>query len=496
MARAKEFRLSASRLSGSDDLLAVCIPYWFRDILLDATERFLWSRVWTDNEDHPHTLTEDEITRIEYAIHRLSLDEFCWEEMMPPITIEVNPVITINPTSQGDGCCNATSPPPWENAPWPPGSPTYPIPPVNPPVEGMPPIPPEGTTESEWDLFRCKAANYAYDNIRQWFVSVSEIPSTLSAIGAILIIIWAIAPAGLLALIGVGVLELASVVWAWYALSEGIDEIGEFAVNWWDERHQEMVCKLYDMTDFEAAQSEVVAEFLDDLAIWAEGRPWWTDSLLAMLQNVGGHLFPAGLFLAPWEIVPPTNYVGSIDCSLCGDVTPTIPDELPTAPEGYTWVYAPTEAITFTPNNSSATGASDGAGIFTHAPNPPQNYHEVAVGIDVSDVLAFHSVNNLYGIAVRVQQYPPGGQMFVDGLRLSSDTGGALDLLAVTNLSTFWFHYSSDNTAASMVSGEFDHSSTYGNAEMSDVKASFESRTYGTIAPASMVYDVWYLAEL
>jgi len=311
MSRAKEFRLSASRLSGSDDLLAVCIPYWFRDILLDATERFLWSRVWTDNEDHPHTLSEDDIARIEYAIHRLSLDEFCWEEFMPPITVTVNPVITINPS--GDGCCT-TSPQPWEPVPWPGGTPNYPIPPVNPPVPNVPPTIPPDTDPSEWDILRCKAANYAFDQIRLWLVAIANIPANLIAIGMILSIIWAMAPLGLLALVGVAVLELASVIWSWYALSEGLDEIAEYAVSWWDDHQEMIVCKFYDMTDNTITRSEIVEPFLADLATWAEGRPWWVESLGGMLASIGSKLFPLQIFLAPWQLVPPVGYVGAISC--------------------------------------------------------------------------------------------------------------------------------------------------------------------------------------
>jgi len=310
MSRNKVFRLSATRLLAPDDLVAVCIPYWFRDVLLDTTERYLWSRVWRDGDD-PHELTEQEISRIEYAIYRLTLDDFCWEEFMPPITVTVNPIVNV--TTGGDGCCG-TSPQPWEPIPQPGGTPNYPIPITNPPVPNVPPTIPPDTDPSEWDILRCKAANYAWEQIRVWLVAISNIPANLIAIGMILSIIWAMAPLGLLALIGGAVLELAAVIWSWYAISEGLDEISEFAVEWWDDHQELLVCEFYEMTDNTATRAVIVSGFLDDLAVWAETRPWWVDSLGDMLASLGGKLFPLQIFTAPWQLVPPVGYVGAITC--------------------------------------------------------------------------------------------------------------------------------------------------------------------------------------
>jgi len=312
MSRNKEFRLPAISLSAPDELIAVCIPYWFRDVLLATTERFLWGKVWRDG-DEEHDLTEEEKSRIEFAIYRLSIDDFC-EELMPPITIEVNPIITINPpASGGDGCC-PTTPMPWENTPMPGGTPSYPIPPVNPPIPNVPPTIPPDTEPSEWDVLRCKAANYAFDQIREWLVAIANIPAALITIGGILMLIWTLAPLGLLALIGVAVLELASVIFTWYTLSEGIDEIAEYAVGWWDSHQEEVVCTFYEMTDINESHNAIVDSFLEDLALWAEGRPWWFESLGGMLASVGSKMFPLQIFTAPWQLVPPTGYVGAISC--------------------------------------------------------------------------------------------------------------------------------------------------------------------------------------
>jgi len=262
-------------------------------------------------------------------------------------TINFNPIINVN-TSSGSECCNYT-PPPWDGVPVPGGTPNYPIPTVDPPINNIPPLPPVGTEPSEWDLYRCKVANYAFDKVREWLVAISEIPTNLLAIGGILIFIWTWAPLGLLAIIGTGVLELASVIFSWQVISEGIDEIAEFAIEWWDDRHEQMVCMFYNMTDINVTRTEVLAEFLNDLAIWAEGRPWWADSLLAMLNSVGGHLFPSRLFLAPWELVPPDNYIGSIDCTLCVD------DDGWGEHDRYIWVPL-TNALLFT-QSMTFTGA-------------------------------------------------------------------------------------------------------------------------------------------
>lgn len=247
-------------------------------------------------------------------------------------TINFNPIITVS-TGSGENCCNA-SPPPWDGTPMPGGTPNYPIPPVNPPINPIPPVMPPGTEPTEWELLRCQAANYAYDEILKWLTAIAEIPGQLVTIGAILILIWTLAPVGLLALIGVAILELASVIFSWYALSEGFDEIADFAVEWWQSKHEEMVCRFYEMTDVEITHNEVVAEFLDDLAIWADTRPWWLDSLAAMLNSIGAHLMPLQIFLAPWQLVPPVGYVGSISC-------PCTPQDDEEWQEHATYVWTP-----------------------------------------------------------------------------------------------------------------------------------------------------------
>ena len=489
--RAKKWKHHYTRLSEPDDLVFLCLPYWFVNTLLDSTERMLWSNVWEDENGNFPELTQEQREKIAYAIWQLSIEE-C------DMNITVNPVLTQNNDCGGDcggsGGSGCTTPPPWNGTPMPGGTPCYPTPIVNPPVNPVPPVPPPGTPESEWDLYRCKLANYAYDQIREWLVAVSGVPNTLITIGAILTLLWTLAPAGLLAIIGVAVLELAQVVAVWYALSEGIDEVAEFAVEWWDERHQEIVCMFYDMSDPALARTALVADFLDDLAIFAETRPWWVDSMMGMLAQFANRLFPLQIFLAPWELVPPAGYTGAIDCTLCagGGVDPGLPDT-----PGYIWIPAPLTAVTFEPNNGTAVGHTDGEGIFTHAPASPLNYHEVNVSVDVSAVIAYHSVTNLHALAIRVQQYGSDTQVGNDGARLSSSTGGALDLLALTHLNEFWLHYQGDDLGATTLAAawDVDHKSTYGNGVMSDGKASFRTQTYGSVSPASMVLDVWYLAS-
>jgi len=310
MKKAKVYRLDATRLSEDESLVAVCIPYWFRNLLLDSTERYLWSKVWQDG-DTEHELSESDKERIEYAIYRLTLDGSCGELEMPPITIDFAPIINVN--TGGDGCCG-TSPQPWEPVPQPGGTPNYPIPITIPPVANVPPVIPPDTDPSEWDILRCKTANYAWEQIRLWLVAISNIPANLIAIGMILSIIWAMAPLGLLALIGGAVLELAAVIWSWYAISEGLDEISEFAVSWWDDNQEEIVCQFYEMTDLQVTRTAIVSSWLEDLAIWAEGRPWWIESLGDMLASLGAKLFPLQIFTAPWQLVPPVGYIGDITC--------------------------------------------------------------------------------------------------------------------------------------------------------------------------------------
>jgi len=247
-------------------------------------------------------------------------------------TINFNPVITVT-TGGGENCCSA-SPPPWDDTPMPGGTPCYPMPVVNPPVPNTPPTIPPDTDPSEWEILRCQAANYAFDQIRVWLVAISQIPGDLLSIGAIITLIWTWAPLGLLALIGTAVLELASVIWSWYALSEGIDEVAEYGIEWWDDHQEEIVCQLFEMSDNVVTRNAIVSVFLEDLATWAAGRPWWVSSLAGMLQSVGNRLLPLQIFLAPWELVPPVGYVGAISC-------PCSPPEDEEWQEHPTYVWVP-----------------------------------------------------------------------------------------------------------------------------------------------------------
>lgn len=71
---AKPTRLDSRLLDGSDELVHLCLPDWFRNSLLSLTERMLWTRVWQDRFDNEYILSESDKTRIEYGIWRLTLD--------------------------------------------------------------------------------------------------------------------------------------------------------------------------------------------------------------------------------------------------------------------------------------------------------------------------------------------------------------------------------------------------------------------------------------
>lgn len=329
MARAKEFRLSASRLSGSDDLLAVCIPYWFRDVLLDATERFLWSRVWTNNEDSPHTLTEEEITRIEYAIHRLSLDDSCLEDFMPPITIDFAPIINVNTGGSSSGC---SSPPPWDGQP----GQCYPI--QEPPDQGqlptIPPLPPEDVPPEEWDSYRCKLANYGWEVVDAWLLRVSQASTYLGTLAFILFFLWSIIPAAIAAFVGGALLELAASIVAWSAYLEALDELFERIRQWWVDERESIVCRFYEATNAESLRDSIVGDMLDVVSLAMEDRPDWFTEMGNMIERTSRFLLPLRLFTLPWNLVPPVGYVGAIDC-------PCAPEEDEEWQEHPTYVWQP-----------------------------------------------------------------------------------------------------------------------------------------------------------
>src|SRR3990172_7375686 len=162
--RGKPTRLKASLLAGSDELVYLCLPDWFRSALLSLTERMLWTRVWTDDNGDEHILSSSEKTRIEYGIYRLMVDG-CEDEELQEMIDEIisrleeleNMNINVN-CGCGCGCgggCGGGCGHVAENE----------LLPTDPPLGGaQPPDDSEDILNPSGD--KCARANWMYDQIK------------------------------------------------------------------------------------------------------------------------------------------------------------------------------------------------------------------------------------------------------------------------------------------------------------------------------------------
>lgn len=302
--RNKVFRLDATRLSEDDSLVAVCIPYWFRRLLLDTTERYLWSKVWRDGSAE-HILTSEEIGRIEYAIYLLTIEceplNDCCEEIEDILT-RLTELETMNiNVNCGCGCgCQDTND----------------VPPDEGDVE-LPPAPSDEEQESQ-DVARCIAANYAATMLEQSLLSVWDYNATYSNAGYVgwknnWVTNWLPQPEPPTPP-GYGNYLLLK---SYLAVGTGGSLPAQFAA-----RHANLVCLLFNSTSAAGAETAV--------ASWATT---FTNFIPAALNLLARYVDWTILFVPGLAI--PSGY-GSSCCGLDPDTEdPSLPSE---APAGYAWL--------------------------------------------------------------------------------------------------------------------------------------------------------------
>jgi hypothetical protein len=164
----------------------------------------------------------------------------------------------------------------------------------------------------------CRQANYAYDLIEDWLERLADIDDDLLSAAAAALAIWALAPAAILALIGIDVLAIAAQLMAWRVYSEAIDQLTEYALLWWRENKEELICDLYNSIDARISQSAVWSKLFLGLVAFGELQPWWFSSMNSIIDASGFVWLPVRLFIAPFRALAPNGYEGGIDCDNCG----------------------------------------------------------------------------------------------------------------------------------------------------------------------------------
>lgn len=333
--RSKKWKHDYARLSESDDLVFLCLPFWFVNVLLDSTERMLWTNVWEDNQGSFPTLTQEDRDRISYAIWQLSLEE-C------DMQITVNPTITntIEPCGCGCGGTGGTG----GSCPYPPGvplpNPGIPWPLPQDPDTEVPPVPDIPPPGSVLDPVRCRLANWTWSMLRLHIVTLRGYTLGLQSATTIALGIISLLPAALVARIGAGIIaQIAGIIVQIRGYLEVAELLFDPILEFWDDNQQDLVCHFYNGTSQDALSEYVQNALFDHLTAFWDGLG--TNSILRNLlwgfwRNA---FFRDSLFGLALNAIVPDNWHPShptIDCDSCSS-EPGGGDWIP-APEGYYWV--------------------------------------------------------------------------------------------------------------------------------------------------------------
>lgn len=479
----------------------------FRRALLQLTDRLYWSSSWTE------TLSDEEWAIIDEGQRALIEGD----DYMTNGTITLSPVININTSDNvyagGAGCA---TPPPWADLP---GT-CYPI--ENPPIDNTPPpggipLPDDGSIDpgdvaavNEW---RCKVANYAWERIDEWLYRLSGLSVSLFSIAAILFALWALLPLSLTAILGGTMLALAAELMAWSASFEIVDDVLDYASQWWRDRRTYIVCRMYNATSSEGLKNDLVDSWLEDLEAWAESRPWWFTGAMNTLERLTRYLFPANIFFIPWRMIPPAGYVGLVDCAQCNQ--PGDEEDEATMLNEEWWIIATPPNYTGwwqEANNAGAAVARQDVLAWTHTPLTDLGYHEVSVQWSSAESLlaamsARHGLNcvSLHGAIFYSLGETPGS----DGILVSSPTGGTMgalrDDMGSAIITTDSEEYANNTNYSDAVFEIQDNEAypwhpveeakPYGNGQMNVVKMGWRSQSYG--APgASFAWRHWWLVKV
>lgn len=368
---AKPFRLRLSRLSKDGDGL-FCLPLGFRDVLLDACERLLWTRVWLDDAGNEINAAEGDFDRIEEGIRRLS--DMC--EIVINNQIELpTPVVNVN-VSGGGGCCTDVP------VPQLPDGTSYPLIPVDPndPLGDTVPAwddfagepPPGYPTTQDWIDDRCRAANWFVDSYIE-FVKNSDIMERRLSLGAAALDVAKIFIKALPGPVGEWSGFVVILKYATYGAKLLADTVGalenfndwlQTSVDAIEENKAELVCAAYRMTTVEYLEEFILTFFagyvspeLEASGVDPTGVNFMRDLLAKPAQLLARKIADG---FANMHI--PTDYVPGYPCSACFDVPSgfsLVPMEINNI-VGYGGSGTAEKQAVFIGNRMEATGIADG----------------------------------------------------------------------------------------------------------------------------------------
>ena len=357
----KLLRLRISRLRKEGEGL-FCLPLGFRDALLDIGERLTWARTWIDENEETAVLSDEDWQLIETGLWRLT--DMCEIIINNIIEVPPAPVTINNSTTCGCGDYSLTFPTPTtpDGTPWPcvPLNPEDPLGETVPTWDDETETPPSGWPDyPTFDESRCRSANWFVDSFLI-MVRESDLIERQMSWGAVLVDIalvfikalpgpvgeWA----GTIAVIRILTRVLGILANAVGALEE-LNDYLQLAADKIEENKFQLVCAAYRMTSVEYLRDFFITFFGGYIspelvaAGASETMVNWTRQIVTPFADelaVRVHDFVANQHI-------PEEYVGSVDCAMCGE----------TAPPGF--VYIPAELVDVTAVPGTGVSAETGA---------------------------------------------------------------------------------------------------------------------------------------
>lgn len=464
---AKPTRLDAGLFGGSDELVYLCLPDWFRNALLSLTERMLWSRVWLNDDWTDYQLTDQDKTRIEYGIFKLTqddcgqLDMETIQEILDRLEELENMNINVN-CGCGCGGCGGQNQPALEDG--------VTIDDLCPQVE-LPETAPPQTAIGE----KCDLANYLIVQVRTTLINQWSRSQSWPEFRDWWLNLFSFMPS---------IYIVGQSYSSYVAVSQWLS--GR-AVDWitsnFDPLFNEMVCALYSSNNPLAAQT-ALSTVMDKL-------PYpLSDSAKAIAQRL-----PYGALFAS-DIVSPPGFSGRECCGGVPDAQGVGP--LPEPPVGYFWGTLVEGEFEFVVNNGSGVADyNELSAQFRMSPLTTQTFHEVTVSVDVSDIIERLAASTAHGIFVQFVN-PPAEQFNNNGIRFSGNTGGSY--VAGNSFSTVMYYdnleYANETEYQDFIDNVAANTKYfYGNGPMDDVKATFIMQSYGTSGAQTIRAAISYLLK-
>lgn len=318
----KPVRLDDRLFNLSDDLVILCLPEWFRTMLLSlAHDRPFWGKkVWG------RELTESEVTRLEYGLWALSVEE-C------DMVINVSQSQTQTASGGAGGAGGSTTIPIYTGGAGdcaclpmaPPGSETPP------PVVITEGVPPPGWEDyPTYNAARCAIANYGWQLAYEWITALSNVQESALALAAFIFFLLNTAPAIVFALFGAGAIAaLLTFLGQLAAYAAIFDDFFEDLKAYWVNNRQELICQGYNaQSEIPLFQTIMTALSGHMQAIWADRE--YDETVIYILSKVLEYALPSsvmGLFLNNESEDFFGTYQPPLSCSGCSELPPPMPGD-------------------------------------------------------------------------------------------------------------------------------------------------------------------------